>query len=124
MTFFGRWEPGHCMVLCVDTPDCFREQMKHTMESERGALDLNDPFALHIPLMDQIITLYNQSVWSIRDLIRRMEKVFLWSVLANQIGAADHLQHRRGRTTVLSTRTSQSCTKFLDMQPILQRRFL
>lgn len=75
MNFFGRWEPGRCMILCVDTPDNFREQLEQAMNSEQGGLDLSDPFVLHIPLMDQIITLYDQSVWSIRDLIRRVEKV-------------------------------------------------
>ena len=80
MTFYSRWEPGHCMMLCVDTPDGFREGLKHTLEYKQGLLDFNDPFALHIPLMDQIIALYDRSVWSIRDLIRRVEKACSWSV--------------------------------------------
>ena len=75
MSFFGRWESGRCMILCVDTPDDFREQLEQSMNNEQEELDLNDPFALHLPLMDQIIALYDRSVWSIRDLIRRVEKV-------------------------------------------------
>jgi hypothetical protein len=75
MTFYSRWEPGHCMMLCVDTPDGFQKELKHTLECEQGPLDFNDPFALHMPLMDQIIAVYDRSVWSIRDLIRRVEKV-------------------------------------------------
>lgn len=79
MNFFSLWEPGRCTILCVDTPGNFREQLEQHVKSEKGQIDLNDPFALHIPLMDQIITLYDQSVWSIRDLIRRVEKVPLLS---------------------------------------------
>jgi hypothetical protein len=75
MTFFTRWTPDHYMVVCVDTPDNFPADLKHSLSTRSGELDLSDPFALHIPLMDQIIMLYDQSVWGIRDLIRRVEKV-------------------------------------------------
>ena len=90
MTFFSRWEPGHCVMLCVDTPDDFEEELKHAVECEQEPLDFNDAFALHVPLMDQIINLYDHSVWSIRDLIRRVEKVSQRSVFADQNGLADY----------------------------------
>jgi hypothetical protein len=71
------------MMLCLDTPDSFREQLKLTMGCEQEALDFNDPFALHIPLIDQIIAFYDRSVWNIRDLIRQVEKVSQHYVSAN-----------------------------------------
>lgn len=73
MTFFTRWEPNHCMVVCVDTPDSLPADLARRLSKE--ALDRSNPFALHIPLVDQIITLNDKSVWGIRDLIRRVEKV-------------------------------------------------
>jgi hypothetical protein len=76
MTFLSIWEPGRYMMLCIDTPNGFREELQHSME--RGQkLDLQDPFAFFLPLMDQIIILYDHSVWGIRDLIRQVEKVSL-----------------------------------------------
>ncbi|KAF2191309.1 hypothetical protein K469DRAFT_720289 [Zopfia rhizophila CBS 207.26] len=74
MTFFTHWEPNRCMAVCVDIPDNFLTDLEHALSTESAVLDLSDPFTLHIPLMDQIIMLYDQSVWRIRDLIRRVEK--------------------------------------------------
>ena len=76
MTFLSIWEPGRCMMLCIDTPTGFREELRHSLEREQK-LDLQDPFAFFLPLMDQIILLYDHSVWGIRDLIRHVEKVVL-----------------------------------------------
>jgi hypothetical protein len=84
MTFISRWQPGRCMVLCVDTPDDFRTKLQDSMESGQGAIDLSDPFALHVSLMDQVTALYDQSVWSIRNLIRRVEKVSLFPSLLSK----------------------------------------
>ncbi|KAF2632494.1 hypothetical protein BU25DRAFT_381962 [Macroventuria anomochaeta] len=107
MTFFSRWESGHCMMLCVDTPDGFQEQLEQIMESEQGALDLNDPFALHMPLMDQIITSYDQSVWNIRDLIRRVEKEREndWAIDADFSELHEISRHATHSTETLSVTT-------------------
>ncbi|GFG18681.1 hypothetical protein IFM5058_09251 [Aspergillus udagawae] len=37
-------------------------------------LDLKDPFCMHVPLIDEIVKLYDQSVWRIRDAVREIEK--------------------------------------------------
>jgi hypothetical protein len=124
MTFFSRWEPGHCIVLCVDTPDSLRVRLEQSLATEQGTLDLSDPFALHIPLLDQIIILYDQSVWGIRDLIRRVEKVLLSSGHANKATMADGLSCRVGKTIGLPIQTSPGCTKFPGMQPIPPRYYL
>ena len=75
MTFVTRWTPSHCTVVCINTPDTFLSGLEQALSMGSGKLDLSDPYALHIHLMDQIIMLYDESVWGIRDLIRRVEKV-------------------------------------------------
>lgn len=35
----------------------------------------SDPFAMYVPLMDQLIKLYDESVWSMRNMVRPIEKV-------------------------------------------------
>jgi hypothetical protein len=75
MSFFGRWEPGHSMVLCIDTPENFRFQLEQSIAKGEDMIDLSNPFALYVPLVDQIVDLYDRSVWRIRDLIRTVEKV-------------------------------------------------
>ncbi|KAH8711821.1 hypothetical protein GQ44DRAFT_714242 [Phaeosphaeriaceae sp. PMI808] len=75
MAFFSRWESNHRQItLCVNTPDNFQDNLEQNVASQHSEFDLSDPFALYLPIVDQIITLYDQSVWCIRDLIRRVEK--------------------------------------------------
>lgn len=74
MTFFSRWEPGHCVVLCIDTPNGFLGDLQRNLERGQGP-NLQDPFAFLVPLLDEIVPFYDQSVWSIRDLIRKVETV-------------------------------------------------
>lgn len=93
MTFLSIWEPGRYMMLCIDTPNGFREELQHNLEREQK-LDLQDPFAFLLPLMDQIILLYDHSVWGIRDLIRQVEKViFITRLRFRQV--ADNLADKR-----------------------------
>jgi hypothetical protein len=75
MTFLGRWEPGCGLTICMDTPDSFRYFLERSLNDDTSIIDLIDPFAPFVPLMDQVIVLYDQSVWSIRNLVRRLEKV-------------------------------------------------
>jgi hypothetical protein len=85
------------MVLCVDTPDDFPSKLAQSMTQEREPLDLSDPFTLHLPLVDRIIHLYDESVWGIRDLIRRVEKVSSLSPQTNKAEIADYLSCRAER---------------------------
>ncbi|KAH0565181.1 hypothetical protein GP486_001427 [Trichoglossum hirsutum] len=73
MGIFTRWDRvGSCKVLCVDTP---REMASGLEEALAGSTpDLKDPFAMHAPLIDQIVKLYDDSVWAIRHPIREIEK--------------------------------------------------
>jgi hypothetical protein len=45
------------------------------LAQRRVPLDFRDPFALHAELWDQIIILYDISVWRMRDPVRELEKV-------------------------------------------------
>ena len=74
MTFVSRWESGRSMILCIDTPDDLPSLLAQSI-AEQEPIDLSDPFALYIPLVDQIVDRYDRSVWGFRDLIRRVEEV-------------------------------------------------
>ena len=76
MGFFTRWDyPGHCRVLCIDTPEELQSRLLTVLEKQSTLLELRDPFAMHVPLIDQIILLYDVSVWSVRHPVRKFEKV-------------------------------------------------
>jgi len=75
MGFFTRWErPDRCRVLCIDTPEKLQSRLE-TVLREQSPLKFSDPFAMHVPLIDQIILLYDVSVWRVRDPVRKIEKV-------------------------------------------------
>jgi hypothetical protein len=79
MTFFTRWTPANCITLCIDTPADMPFELKAIMTSDEKmkSLDISDPFSMYVPLLDLIIKLYDESVWSMRDMIRPIEKVSL-----------------------------------------------
>jgi hypothetical protein len=76
MSFFTRWDsPSTSQVLCVDTPPNFPEELKKLLEKRPQPIDLRDPFAMHVNLVDQIIVYADVSVWRVRDPVRCLEKV-------------------------------------------------
>jgi hypothetical protein len=77
MGFFTRWDsPSSCRVLCIDTPEELQSGLTTALQKQSLALDFKDPFTMHAPLIDQIILLYDLSVWRVRDPVRAIEKVF------------------------------------------------
>jgi hypothetical protein len=75
MTFVSRWEAlgGSRRILCIDTPEEFQSMLSAILENT--AVNFDDPFAMHIPLLQEIVRLNDKSVWAIRDPIRQVEKV-------------------------------------------------
>jgi hypothetical protein len=80
MTFFTRWEQNHSIFLCIDAPDNTQSMLEIALSRNFSTLNLMDPFSMYIPLIDHIITVYDRSVWGIRDLVRPIEKVYLTSL--------------------------------------------
>jgi hypothetical protein len=77
MTFFTRWKPDSCVTLCIDTPADMPFELKAAMANDMRLKSLaeSDPFAMYVPLMDHLIKLYDESVWSMRNMVRPIEKV-------------------------------------------------
>jgi len=76
MGFFTYWDRlGHCRVICIDTPEELQSGLEDALQKQSSSLDSSDPFAMHAPLLDQIILLYDDSVWRVRDPVRKIEKV-------------------------------------------------
>lgn len=76
---FTRWDsPNCCRILCADAPEAFRLDLKISLE-KMSTLDLRDPFCMHAPLLDEMVKLYDQSLWLLRDAVRAIEKVHFFS---------------------------------------------
>jgi hypothetical protein len=75
MTYLSIWQnSGRRQILCIDTPDYFAPRMQLALES-KPLLSLQDPFAMHSPLLDEIVGVYDMAAWSLRHPIRDFEKV-------------------------------------------------
>jgi len=76
MNYFSQWSSSRCTVLCTGAPDLLRTLLAESLSGQREALNFSDAYSMHVPLMDGIIALYDKSVWTLRDSIRHVEKVF------------------------------------------------
>jgi len=64
---------SHHLVLCFDVPPSAQEEIQKQLQDQReGSLD---PYQLHPVIIKAILQLFDNSVWSLRHLIRRYEKV-------------------------------------------------
>lgn len=66
---------GRTSVLCLDTPDRFRLRLLESLKSHGWRFNDPDIYQLHTFLLDQIINLYDESVWALRDVVRNLERV-------------------------------------------------
>lgn len=74
MAFYTRWEaPNKHRFLCVGAPKELQENLREALSSSPPNLD--DPFALHAMLIDQIIKLQDHAVWLLRNPVRQAERV-------------------------------------------------
>ncbi|RYP36265.1 hypothetical protein DL767_003418 [Monosporascus sp. MG133] len=74
MSFFTRWDyPDQCRILCIDTPEHLGSELQ-TALAQQPPLDFRDPLVMHRHLVDQIIVLYDISVWRVRDPVRQIER--------------------------------------------------
>ncbi|KJZ70026.1 hypothetical protein HIM_10577 [Hirsutella minnesotensis 3608] len=73
MGFFVRWcHTGICRVLSVGTPPLLRLRLEIVLR-DASAVELRDPFSMIVPLLDQLITQYDESAWQVRDQVRGIE---------------------------------------------------
>ncbi|KAL2132605.1 hypothetical protein VTI74DRAFT_3595 [Chaetomium olivicolor] len=75
MSFFTLWGfSNKSQILCVDTPPDFPCEVKRLLEKQPLPLDFRDPLVMHTSLVDQMVVLYDISVWRVRDPVRQLEK--------------------------------------------------
>jgi len=81
MGFFALQDAaGRTSVVCFDTPDRFRLQLLEDLNSSSRGFKEPDMHQLHTFLLDQILNLYDDSVWTLRDTVRNIERVSSASV--------------------------------------------
>lgn len=74
MAFFIRWShPSSCRILCIDTPPVMREGLAKVLNT-LPPLEFRDPFAMLLPLLDEVLKLCDDNTWRVTKEIRNIEK--------------------------------------------------
>lgn len=74
MTFCSRWTSGRCAILCIGACPLFRELLQDALVQLEMKLSSSEPYSLHVPLVEAVVALQEVSVWSVRDIVRGIEK--------------------------------------------------
>ncbi|KAK2731030.1 hypothetical protein FQN57_003711 [Myotisia sp. PD_48] len=118
MTFFTQWNHlGLCRVLCVNTPNQLQLGLSTNLQNIPYQIQHNDPFALHTSLFSQITVLYDESIWKIRNLVRKFEKERL-SATPNFEDMHEVSRHAIHTTEVLSV-TLNTLERFRGHQKLV-----
>ncbi|PSN59256.1 hypothetical protein BS50DRAFT_641131 [Corynespora cassiicola Philippines] len=74
MTFFSSWVNDQSIILCVGADLIFQSTLQRVLSQIEIDLSLSGPFSLHAPIVETIIAMQDVSVWSVRDVVRGIEK--------------------------------------------------
>ncbi|ERF75849.1 hypothetical protein EPUS_01215 [Endocarpon pusillum Z07020] len=66
--------PNRTTVLCFDVPDSFRHRLRESLRLSSGKGHDYNRYTLHAFLTSEVINLYDISVWTIRDVVRDVER--------------------------------------------------
>ena len=78
MGFFVHWTPPHSTtILCFDLPEPLQASIQSALTSSVDKTEFSDPYSVFSVLLDEILSLYNTSVWSLRNHICAAEAVGL-----------------------------------------------
>ena len=73
--FSTRWQRSNSsLVLCFDLPTTLRSRLQDALSGVSPRTFIESPFAFHIVALEHVADLFDQSVWSWRDVIRAFEQ--------------------------------------------------
>ncbi len=76
LSFFISWLASNAtIVLCFDVPPSLKAALLNSLSKSGNPLQIDDPFALHAVLVEDVIAFFDTVLWSWRDLIRDLELV-------------------------------------------------
>ena len=74
MGFFTRWlHSGTGSVICFNVPPSLQKSIADALVLLPQEAIACDPYAFHTSIADMVVKLYDDSVWRIRDEIRKIE---------------------------------------------------
>ena len=92
MGFFTRWtSKGGQVLFCFDIPLMLRDRLQTLFLSPSIMPKLLDIYSPHVLVIDEIIKLFDRSIWSLRDVIRATEMVKLPSYVTGTRKVVDNI---------------------------------
>jgi hypothetical protein len=73
MEFMSSSSDSRSTVLCFDVPEDVIESIQRTLSASTE--QYGGPFGLHVPLLEELVKLYDRSVWSMAKKVRDIEMV-------------------------------------------------
>ncbi|KAK4233121.1 hypothetical protein C8A03DRAFT_48234 [Achaetomium macrosporum] len=74
MAFFTRWSgPGASWILCIGTPPAVRQGLAQVLNAS-PTLELQDPFAMLRPLLDEVLKVCDENTWRVSEAVQGVEK--------------------------------------------------
>lgn len=78
LAFFISWTPqGKIRILCFDIPSCLQETIYSIIKGPDFQLTAQGPLDINNIIIEETVALFDRSVWSWRDVVRDLEKVYL-----------------------------------------------
>ncbi|KAF3922548.1 hypothetical protein ABW21_db0205295 [Orbilia brochopaga] len=75
MGFFTTWsQSGIKSILCLDCPKDLVFSMRKSLDAANNDFFLVDPYAFHQVVIRGIVDVFDKSIWTLRDVVRLVEK--------------------------------------------------
>jgi hypothetical protein len=74
MSFLSTFSKERNMLLCLDTPGYLAWNMLNVLLGEENKDIPTGPYGLHQLLLEQLMVMYDESVWDIARIMRNNEK--------------------------------------------------
>ncbi|KAE9370170.1 hypothetical protein N431DRAFT_308690, partial [Stipitochalara longipes BDJ] len=74
VSFYAQWSsPQNTTVLCFNVQSAMRERFQAHLKDTIDNSNLYDPYSFYVPLMREVLSLFDFSIWSLRDMVRFIE---------------------------------------------------
>jgi hypothetical protein len=68
-------------LICLDAPAYMKKAVQISLQENMISPGLEDPYFILVRILEQVIILYDDSIWAIRNHVCRAEAVsWVWSV--------------------------------------------
>ena len=75
MSFYTTWTTEFTINLCFDVPKASQMRLHQALNLRQKPFDTRDIYASHVLLLDEVLAMFDDSVWALRDGVRQIEIV-------------------------------------------------